>query len=82
MFMSKRLSSEEWKLICEEYQSLDCSQRAFCRERDLSPNQLSYHLNKLSSPKSFSLAQTVISGSSSTLELELPHGIILRIPTK
>ena len=85
------MSSKTWLRYVSEWKTSNLSQAEFCRQKNLHPGSFSYwkrQVDKEENPPSnnppvFSPISLVSTETShKTIELNLPYGIVLKIPVK
>ncbi len=78
--MQKRLESE-WRKLVVSWEKSGESQSKYCKSRGIALATFQYWRKKLkgSSPGAFLELIPQVSEESKVIELELPHGIILRV---
>ncbi len=85
------MSSKTWFRYVSEWKTSNLSQAEFCRQKNLQPGSFSYwkrqadktENTQTKNPSVFSpisLVSTEV--SQKTIELNLPYGIVLKIPVK
>ena len=85
------MSSKTWLRYVSEWKTSNLSQAEFCRQKNLHPAKFSYwktQLDKKENPPTkkplvfspISLVSTEV--SQKTIELNLPYGMVLKIPVK
>ena len=85
------MSSKTWLRYVSEWKTSNLSQAEFCRQKNLHPGSLSYwkrQVDKKENPatinplvfSSISLVPTEV--SQKIIELNLPYGMVLKIPVK
>ena len=86
MSVRRKLSSEEWSILLEEFNSSELSQSKFAEQNNIVKSQLSYYIAKSREGKSGekepfidlpSVKSTPAQGV--VAELEFPGGIIFRV---
>lgn len=85
------MSSKTWLRYVLEWKKSNLSQAEFCRQKNLQPGSFSYWKRQADNTENtqtknpplfspISLASTEV--SQKTIELNLPYGIVLKIPVK
>ena len=77
--MRSRRSSEEWSKIVSAYASRSGSKEEVCKAHGIKSAALSYQLERRTSKKKFSPAQTETKSVAAQAVIEFPSGICLRI---
>ena len=76
--------ADEWRRRLDEYSRSGLSRSAYCRQINVSTGSFDYWRNRLGSPSSSTSEKgefiRVDRGHSEKIEVELPGGIILRLP--
>ena len=85
------MSSKTWLRYVSEWKKSNLSQAEFCRQKNLQPGRFSYWKRQVDKKENSATTQTPVFSpislvsrevSQKTIELNLPYGMVLKIPVK
>ena len=85
------MSSKTWIRYVSEWKKSNLSQAEFCRQKNLHPGRFSYWKRQLDKKENSATTQTPVFSpislaptkvSQKIIELNLPYGMVLKIPVK
>lgn len=85
------MSSKTWLHYVSEWKTSNLSQAEFCRQKNLQPGRFSYWKRQVDKKENSATTKTPVFSpislvstelSQKTIELNLPYGMVLKIPVE